>query len=138
MFEKILVPYDGSEQAKKALDIAVELARKYNSKLYIIEVVDETVFENSGILPPLSAIEELRKKAQKDVEEAAKKAQGLEVVNEVLSGDPGSTILEYSSNNGISLIVMGSRGLSKFKRLLLGSVSTVVVNHSSVPVMIVK
>ncbi|ARM76638.1 universal stress protein UspA [Acidianus manzaensis] len=138
MFSKILVAYDGSEQAKKALDIAIELARKYDSELYIIEVVDEAIFENSGVLPPLSAIEELNKKAKKDIDEAVKKAQGIKVVGEVLSGDPGSTILEYSKNNGIELIVMGSRGLSIFKKILLGSVSTAVLHNSSAPVLIVK
>lgn len=138
MFKRILVAYDGSEKAKKALEIGIDLAKKYYSKLYIVEVVDETVFRNSGILPPLEAIEELRKKAEKDIQEAYKKAQGLDVVAEVISGDPASSILEYASNKGIDLIVVGSRGLSTFKKILLGSVSSAILNNSTISVLVVK
>ncbi|MFP3399576.1 universal stress protein [Acidianus sp.] len=140
MFEKILVAYDGSEHSKKALDVAIDLAKRYSSEVYVVEAVDETIFETVGVLPPLSAIEEMEKKAKKDIDEAVNKAtqNGVKAVGEVLSGDPATAILEYANKNDIKLIIIGSRGLSRFKRILLGSVSSRVVQESKIPVIVVK
>ncbi len=146
MFERILVAYDGSEHAKKALALGIDLAKVYNSRLYIVEAIDESIFYNTGVLPPLSAIKDLEKKVRKDVEEATEiaKKEGagtlreVDIIGEVIEGDPATAILDFADKNSINLIIIGSRGLSRFKRVVLGSVSSVVLNHSKIPVMIVK
>ncbi|EZQ06750.1 universal stress protein UspA [Candidatus Acidianus copahuensis] len=140
MFDVILVAYDGSENSKRALDLGIDLAKKYSAKLYVIEAVDVTVFENVGILPPLSAVEDMEKKAKKDIDQAIQLASnnGVQAKGEVLEGEPSESILGYSKEVNASIIVIGSRGLSRFRKALLGSVSTRVLNESRVPVMIVK
>ncbi|AHC51851.1 universal stress protein A [Sulfolobus acidocaldarius SUSAZ] len=142
MFKKIVVAYDGSDNANRALDVAIDLAKKYDAKLDVVQVVDTSALLGMGLAPvPNDLIQQVYSKAKSDVENAKNKAtnQGVkEVDGIVLEGDPASSIVEYSSKSGASLIVTGSRGLSTFKRLLLGSVSTKIAQESRIPVLIVK
>jgi nucleotide-binding universal stress UspA family protein len=142
MFKRIVVAYDGSDHANKALSTAIELAKAFNSKLDVVEVVDTAALLGMGFAPiPSDLIAQIYNKAQNDVEQAKKKVQeaGIkDVTSQVLEGDPATSIIEYASKNGADLIVIGSRGLSTFKRLILGSVSSKVVQESRVPVLVVK
>lgn len=142
MFKRIVVAYDGSDQAIKALNTAIELAKAFNSKLDVVEVVDTAALLGMGFAPiPSDVIAQIYSKAQNDVEQAKKKAQDAgvkDVTSQVLEGDPATSIIEYASKNGADLIVIGSRGLSTFKRLVLGSVSSKVVQESRIPVLVVK
>jgi len=142
VFKRIVVAYDGSDQAIKALNTAIELAKAFNSKLDVVEVVDTAALLGMGFAPiPSDVIAQIYSKAQNDVEQAKKKAQEAgvkDVTSQVLEGDPATSIIEYASKNGADLIVMGSRGLSTFKRLVLGSVSSKVVQESRIPVLVVK
>ncbi|MCQ4350017.1 MAG: universal stress protein [Sulfolobales archaeon] len=142
MFKRIVVAYDGSDHAIKALSTAIELAKAFNSKLDVVEVVDTAALLGMGFAPiPSDVIAQIYNKAQNDVEQAKKKAQEAgvkDVTSQVLEGDPATSIIEYASKNGADLIVIGSRGLSTFKRLILGSVSSKVVQESRVPVLVVK
>jgi len=110
----VLVAYDGSSHAKRALEIAIDLAKKYEAKLDIVEVVDSTVFAGAGIAPvPADVIESVYNRAKADIEEAKKKSKegGVEAEGVILEGDPASVILEYANKNNVDLIVTGSRGL---------------------------
>jgi len=142
VFKRIVAAYDGSDQAIKALNTAIELAKAFNSKLDVVEVVDTAALLGMGFAPiPSEVIAQIYNKAQNDVEQAKKKAQEAgvkDVTSQVLEGDPATSIIEYASKNGADLIVMGSRGLSTFKRLVLGSVSSKVVQESRIPVLVVK
>ncbi|BBD72241.1 universal stress protein UspA [Sulfodiicoccus acidiphilus] len=138
MFEKVLLAYDGSEEAKKAVEVAVDVAKKYSAKLYVLEVVDNTILY-SFAAPPIS-FKELEKRAESHVNEVAQRARssGVDCEPKVAAGYPPTAIMEFAESNGVGLIVMGSRGLSTFKKLFLGSVSSAVVNNSKVPVLIVR
>lgn len=141
MFKHIVVAYDGSSNAKKALDVAIDLAKRYESKLDIIEVVDSSVFAGAGVAPvPAEVIENVYNKAKADIEDAKKlaKDKGINADGVVLEGDPATAVLEYTSKNNADLIVTGSRGLSTLKRIFLGSVSTRIVQEAKVPVLVVK
>lgn len=137
---RILVGYDGSSYSQKALDFAIDFAKKYSAKLYIVEVIDLTVFYNAGILPPLEALKLLEEKAKKDIANAVEKAkaQGVEAEGFTLEGDPANMLLQFATDNQIDVIVVGSRGLSKIQRLFLGSVSNKIAQESKIPVIIVK
>lgn len=142
MFKKILVAYDGSDHAIRALDIAIDLAKKYEAKLAIVEVVDTAALLGMGVAPiPGEIIQQVYNKANSDVNDAKSKAQGQgikEIEGVVLEGDPATAILEYAGKNGVDLIITGSRGLSTFKRIILGSVSTKLVQEAKMPVLVVK
>lgn len=64
--------------------------------------------------------------------------KGLTIDTILLQGNPGSIILNYCGKENYDIIVMGSRGMGKFKELVLGSVSSKVVHHSRCPVMIIR
>ncbi|QXJ31168.1 universal stress protein [Saccharolobus shibatae] len=138
--KRILVGYDGSENAERALDFAIELASKFSARLFVVEVIDLTLFYNSGILPPLEATKSLEEKAKKDVKKAIEKAKskGVDAEGITLEGDPAHSILEFAKDNQIDVIVIGSRGLSKVQRIFLGSVSNKIVQESKIPVIVVK
>lgn len=142
MFKKILVAYDGSDHAVRALDIGIDLAKKYEAKLDIVEVVDTAALLGMGVAPiPGEVIQQVYNKAKSDIDNAKSKAQSQgvkEVDGVVLEGDPAAAILEYAGKNGVDLIITGSRGLSTFKRLILGSVSTKLVQEAKVPVLVIK
>ncbi|MEZ0319775.1 MAG: universal stress protein [Pyrobaculum sp.] len=127
MYKRILVAYDGSEHAKKAVEHAVGLAKALGSALFVITVATD---------PSQVALERARKTA----EEAAKAiaSAGLEAEVEVRNGAPATEILNYAEEKEADLIVMGSRGLSAIQRLVLGSVSQAVASRAKVPVLIVK
>ncbi|MCH4815714.1 MAG: universal stress protein [Saccharolobus sp.] len=138
--KRILVGYDGSENAERALDFAIELANKFSARLFVVEVIDLTLFYNSGILPPLEATKSLEEKAKKDVKKAIEKAKskGVDAEGITLEGDPAHSILEFAKDNQIDVIIIGSRGLSKVQRIFLGSVSSKIVQESKIPVIVVK
>ncbi|ACP36639.1 UspA domain protein [Sulfolobus islandicus Y.G.57.14] len=138
--KRILVGYDGSENAERALDFAIELASKFSARLFVVEVIDLTLFYNSGVLPPLEATKSLEEKAKKDVKKAIEKAKskGVDTEGITLEGDPAHSILEFAKDNQVDVIVIGSRGLSKVQRIFLGSVSNKIVQESRIPVIVVK
>jgi len=142
VFKNIVVAYDGSENAKRALDVAIDLAKRYEARLTIIEVIDTSVLVGMGLGPiPSEVINEMYNKAKKDVEEAKEKAinsgvKNVEVVN--IEGDPATAIMDYAGKAGADLIVTGSRGLSTVKRIFLGSVSSRIIHEAKIPVLVVK
>ncbi|BBG24079.1 universal stress protein [Sulfuracidifex tepidarius] len=142
MFKSIVVAYDGSEHANRALEIGIDLAQKYNAKLDVIEVIDTAMLTGMGLAPvPAEVVDQIYTKAKREVEMAKNKAvqAGLSNVSgETLEGDPASSLLEYAGKNGADLIITGSRGLSTLKRIVLGSVSSRIVQESKIPVLVVK
>jgi len=147
MFNKILVPMDGSKHAQKAAHVAVDLAKKYDSRVIFMTVTRK--FEVSDNLrrfmqaenlmgEPQYLIDEMTKHIMKDAKDYAKQ-EGLsrcEVI--VREGQPARTIVEYARDHDIDLIIMGSRGLGDVEGALLGSVSHKVSNLASCMVTTVK
>ena len=119
--------------------MAIDIARKYGSRLYIIEVVDPAALIGLGVSPvPQTVLDQLYQKAKSDIEEARKRAADLETEGQVLEGDPATSILEFVDKVKADLLVSGSRGLSTLKRLFLGSVSSRLVSEARIPVLVVK
>ena len=139
MFAKILVAVDGSESSKKAFDQSVYLAQKCGSKLYIVHVVLDWEYGGDSAAT-FELIDELRVKGRELLERC--KTQGLksnvQVETLLEQGDYAHEIIEVAKRNDCNVIIMGSRGMSPIKELLLGSVSLKVMHHASCPVMIVR
>lgn len=141
MFQKILVPIDGSPNSYRGLQYAVEVAKKFDAEITLIHVVEQPSYAfapASGSVLPAEAFvelegfaEELLQKSKRDLIE-----KGVRTNTLLKRGSPATEILRASK--GFDLIVMGSQGLNRFKRLLLGSVSNSVVQSSDVPVLIVR
>ena len=139
MFAKILVAVDGSESSKKAFDQSVFLAQKCNSKLYIVHVVLDWEYGGDSAAT-FELIDELRAKGMELLERSETLALQSDVQVETLleQGDYAHEIIEVAKRNDCNVIIMGSRGMSPIKELLLGSVSLKVMHHASCPVMIVR
>ncbi|MDN5347405.1 MAG: hypothetical protein PWP65_969 [Clostridia bacterium] len=139
MFKKIILAFDGSPHARRALDAAVDLAQKYGAKLYIVSVVNIPDF--AGTVDEVNgALEKGKEFFNKQLEEAQKTAsrEGVEVETRILAGHPFEAIARFVDSEGCDLIVVGSRGLGTVKRYLLGSVSEAIVRYAQCPVLVVK
>lgn len=139
MFSRILVAVDGSESAKKAFEKSIYLAQKCNSKLDVIHVVLDSTYGGDSATT-FELIEELKEKGMKLLEQCKSQAIKNNVLVETLLelGDHAQVIIDISNKNNYDLIIMGSRGMSAFKELLLGSVSFKVIHHARCPVMVVR
>lgn len=133
---KILVGFDGSEQSIRALEAAAYLAKALGAEIVSLTVAD---YSSAAAQDP-QAVLIVREAAHKISGEALKilEARGVRGSSLVREGDPVSEIVRTSKEIGADLIVVGSRGLSTLKRILLGSVSQGVVARSSIPVLVVK
>ncbi|MFN3527919.1 MAG: universal stress protein [Candidatus Altarchaeaceae archaeon] len=143
MFKKILLAVDGSEESKLAESYAVELAKKFDSSITIINVVDISLIYISGKDEKIeisdSKIREILKaesgKMLNEIKERLEKE--VKEVNIVIRfGKPWNEIVEESKN--YDLIVMGSRGLTGIKRILIGSNAESVLRYAKCPVLVVK
>ena len=150
MFKSIVVPVDGSDYAAKAVAVASEFVEKHEAKLTLLHVMHR---HGSARVPP--GFTEYAKLEHLEVTEhdffmalsaqilnkAERRMQELGVApsaKETLVGDPGHMIAEYANEHGADLIVMGCRGLSDLKGLLLGSVSHKVSHLANCACMLVK
>jgi len=135
--ERIVVGYDGSVYSKKALEKVKVLAEKFGSKVYVVHVIDTAVLSLSDVFASPSILASLREKADHLVKEAVQLLGG-NAEGKVLEGDPAHEIVKFAKEVNASLIVLGSRGLSTIRRVLMGSVSSRVVQESPIDVLIVK
>ena len=140
-FPKIMVAIDGSEHSLKAAEYALEIAKSFNSQLFAITV---TSVPESYRLRQEDILEESKEMADSRawLENFSHKAKidNIELKTELNNSHRpvDYVILEYAEEKSIDLIVVGTRGRSGFKKLLLGSVASSVVNYAHCPVMIVK
>ena len=159
-FSNILIAIDGSEQSLDAVDFAIDIAKKDDTELFALYVVSSpTLYNISSEMPEDQIPEEVRKIMQNAKEQSepwfnkiSEKIASSATVKENSSVptihvktevtiSPISvvgTIVEYGERKNIDLIVMGTRGRSGFKRMLLGSTASGVVAHAHCPVLIVK
>ncbi|MFH0748559.1 MAG: universal stress protein [Candidatus Bathyarchaeota archaeon] len=151
MFKKILVPIDGSDHARKALEYALDLAEKYQADLEMLNVVptvpiaplaylqDPMVVRAGWAVPYLGDLRSSNEKMLSETLTNAKKTKpGLNISSKQVEGRPSNKIVEAAKEGNFDLIVMGSRGLGGIEEFFLGSVSDRVADSAECPVMIVK
>lgn len=139
LFEKILVPLDGSEHSLHALENAIQIAKRFNGEITLIHMYAITVFK----LTPSQITDyvlKLRKAGENILDEGEKKvyAEGVPVETHLEEGHVVEGIVKAAKDGNFDLIVMGARGISKLKEFLLGSISHGVTLHAPCPVLIVK
>ncbi|MGC9117744.1 MAG: universal stress protein [Thermoproteus sp.] len=132
----IVVAYDGSQHAKKALETAKVIAEKFGSKVYVVHVVDTAVLSLSEAFSTPSVVKSLRESGEKALREALGVIPTAE--SRLLEGDPPHEIAKFAKEVKADLVVVGSRGLSTIRRSLLGSVASRLVQESDVSVLVVK
>jgi nucleotide-binding universal stress UspA family protein len=142
-FRRITVAIDGSAPAVEALGLAIDLAHRYGSELSIVAVapiIPVYVAPTEPLVPAAVAETDLpRYRAL--VDGAVRTAAAGGVVGPTgaaLEGSVADEILGWVEQHPSDLLIVGSRGLSTTKRILLGSVSAALVNHAPCPVLVVR
>ncbi|MGQ3481086.1 universal stress protein [Paenibacillus sp. F4] len=142
MFDKIMVAIDRSEITNKLLDATVEIARNKQTQVTLVNVSQEYVSNGMTYLPGHfleEILNEMEKASLEQLQQAKSKlvSAGINPETLHLKGDPAHEILNYARDSEQQLIIIGSRGLSGIKEMMLGSVSHKVSQLSSCPVLIV-
>lgn len=143
MYNKILVPIDGSDMAWHALEHARALGEKFNSEITVIHVVQpyNTIpsIDGSPLFIPRD-IDDIQQTGRTLLKQAEEKMAGYPypLETKIEFGYPAERILHLVKESNFSLIVMGNRGLSGIAEFLLGGVVSRVTQHSTIPVLIVK
>jgi nucleotide-binding universal stress UspA family protein len=148
--KKILVPVDGSEISIKAANYAIHVAKLVNAELILINIIEDVkqggaigLQERYGNISIVKAFKKARKQS---AEESLKKIQnsaqklGVKVKSVILDADGRNDkkmVTVYAVKNNVNLIIIGSKGRSRFKGLWVGGFTNSVLHHSTVPVLVV-
>jgi len=154
MFERIVVPLDGSRLSAQAIPYANELAHKFNAEVMLLRVVTDnhTAYTTqTGGFGDNSAMQIISEQIPlKDVENTAHARRylmnrakdvsdnGVSVTYHVIEGSPARSIMEFAEMHEASLIVMMSHGRGRFKRAILGSVTDAIMRGSTIPVLVIR
>ncbi|NHN48344.1 universal stress protein [Halostella sp. JP-L12] len=137
MIETVVIATDGSESVERAVDVALDLARRFDAAVHALYVVDESEVGSSpeAIREDMrEALEESGEAALDDVRERA----GGEVETVVREGRPAAEICTYARENDVDLVATGTRGRHGENRFLIGSVAERVVRSCPTPVLTVR
>ena len=161
-FSKILVAIDGSEMSMKAAVYAIDIAnRKGKEEVESVQLIGLTVIDLTKLSHSFFAtasgyygakeLEEKRKEAQQWLDKVEKLAvkennnnndvNNIQFKSEIIEhpiSKVGSAIVDYAERENVDLIVIGTRGRTGFKKMLLGSVASDVVTYAHCPVLVVK
>ena len=139
----LLVAFDGSESAMRALDHAIERAKASpDLSIHLLTTHENPVYyPEIGLHVSYDRLMELATQEAAKVQEPAEqrlKSAGVRYTKEIAAGHAPQLIADHAGKNGVGEVVMGTRGLGAFKNLLMGSVASQVVHAVHVPVTLVK
>jgi len=143
---RILVPTDMSSHSDKAVKQAIDIARQFNSELFLLHVIQDPVQQctvdyciSEGLVGQLQSelMEAARKGIQKQVEKFPE-ADGVTITTDVKTGAPYDQILQEEKERGIDLVVISSLGTTGLAKYLIGSVARHVLLGSTCSVLLVK
>ena len=152
MFEKILVPLDGSEHSLKALDAAVSVAQKFEGNITLLNAYSlqpvlfpepipsaspAPILTRADVARMAEGAERLGNRIVGEGEQRIKSAN-LQVKKIVVEGHAVEEIVRVANEENIDLIVIGARGVSHMREMLLGSVTDGVLHHVHCPVLVIK
>lgn len=140
MFNKILVANDGSEGAKKGLQVAVDLAKRYGAELHQISVEEHLPHYAATVGEVIEAKQEAAEYFRKVIREAELLAdvQGIRLTAHVLPGHEVETIITFAKDHGFDLLVIGFMGHSKIFGRIWGSTSQNLTKLAPCTVLVVK
>ena len=149
------MPLDGSDHSLRALEIAIQIAKKFGSKITLIHVysvavrpvmMSEPTAPTTIGVPVMTpeevarVVEAARKSGKRVLEDGKRRveANGVDVNTRLEEGHAVGEIMRLAKEGGYDLIVMGARGISRIREIILGSVSESVLHHATCPVLVVK
>jgi len=144
MFERILVPLDGSPRAEQALPVAARIARASGGSVILLQVVSPPIDYGGGLTQtPLMTEEVIETElalssSYLDRVAKARELAEIETTTEVMFGLPAQDILAIAESRSVDLIVMCSHGRTGFTRWVLGSVAQKIAHHCPVPLLVLR
>ncbi len=143
MYKKILVPTDGSDFAKKAEHVALEMAKLMDSEIIAVSIIENS-FVNG--LPLDDEVYELNTILKEDSENNIKEFEHMDdeedfnvkITSIIKEGSPAKEILKVAEEENVDLIVIGSSGKSRFDKFLMGSVADKVSKHAHCSVLVAR
>jgi nucleotide-binding universal stress UspA family protein len=144
MFQRILVPLDGSGRAEQAIPTAVNIARATGGSVVLLEVIprpgDLYLLSVEASVGTQDIVEARRQEIKRYLAQLAisEALEGVGVITEVVDGAPAEAILEVAEVQQADLILMCSHGHTGFNRWVLGSIAQKVAWHSTIPVLILR
>src|SRR5579862_637572 len=140
VFRKILVAFDGSPNSKEACELATKLAEGYKSKLTIAHVLPPVAILSVPLREEYEASIENKANIEALKTESQLSKLGIKAKARILraKGSISDSLIDCASEENADLIVAGTRGLGGFRRMVLGSVSTDLLNQASCPVLVVR
>lgn len=140
--KKILFPTDFSEGSSDAVPFVADLARHYNARLFIVNVVYDLLNTSGWYVPHINTSElyaDMEANAKKELERCClEELRGYkEIEHRVLRGTPHEEILKFADENGIDMIIMGTHSRKGLDRIIFGSTAERVVRNSKCPVLTV-
>ncbi|WP_433634644.1 universal stress protein [Halomicrococcus sp. NG-SE-24] len=147
MYERILIPTDGSETAERAVDEALAVAERFDAEVHALYVVDTDAVDVSLGTEQVDRIHSGRFGEMDELEDRAKAAtgyvvdrgreRGIAVEEQFRGGRPHKVIADFAEDHDVDLIVVGSHGRSGIRRMLLGSVTERVLRSTHRSVLVV-
>ncbi|NWF97680.1 MAG: universal stress protein [Nitrospirae bacterium] len=141
--KSILFPTDFSEGSAEALKYAVEFAKKYDAKLYVVHIIYDVAKASGWYVPHISM-----DKLYQDIQEGAKKEldnfgveelSGIKNIERVVvTGIPHQEIVAFANSKKVDMIIIGTHGRTGIDRILFGSTAAQVVRNAPCPVLTVR
>ena len=149
LFKGILVAVDGSPNSSRAADMAIDMAKKTGAHLFVLSVIPTPVYASTGVQGAVGSgtvAEGILDRSKKDAEAfvatvvSKAEAEGLKVRGETMENVPSvvEAISDYAQEWRVDVVVVGTRGLSGFRKLVLGSVSSGLASHAPCSVLVVR
>jgi len=142
---RILVPTDFSDDSDEALKQALELAKQYNSKVYLLHVVEPLTQCAGDYCLDSANLKEIKASDIKHSESMMRREldkyrgiQDIEVISDIREGDPVDEIIKEQEERSVDLIVMPSHGKTNFLKRLMGSISEKIMKEAKSDVLLVK
>lgn len=138
LYDRVLVPTDGSPASRRAIEHAVDLADTHDAELHALYVINTASFASLPTEGSWEGVSDMLSREGESALEAVREVatrQDIPIETVQLDGAPSREIVRYAEENGCDLIVMGTHGRGGIDRLLLGSVAEKVVRSSTIPVL---
>jgi nucleotide-binding universal stress UspA family protein len=137
-FRKILVGYDGSPLAEKAVDVAIRFGVCEKSAISVLAVA--RLPEPATSVEVEAVLDDAREHFDIGLKRVAERGQahGVEIATDIVVGHPAEQLIHRAEVEQVDLVIVGRRGTSLFQKIMLGSVSERVLRYAHCPVLLVK
>jgi nucleotide-binding universal stress UspA family protein len=137
-FRKILVGYDGSPLAEKAVDLAIRFGVCEKSAISVLAVA--RLPEPATSVELQAVLDDAREHFEIGLKRVVERGQrhGVEITTDIVVGHPGEQLIHRAETEQVDLMIVGRRGTSLFQKMVLGSVSERVLRYAHCPVLLVK